>query len=234
MRRRSTTAVLALTALTLLTLPGCSSDSPSPATPTPTGTAAEPKAAVDDARPAKVLTPTQLRERLLNEADLGQGYTRKPERDVSRDDVTVIGCPALEKLGGDAAADGSLNFPNRAKAAFTYTGSADSEVTEELYSDTATRLSTGTKQIFDAMVSCPVYQVVVGSTPVKMATQKITAPALGDEQWSQLLTFTTGGRDSVVKQTAVRTGTLLVIVSGSPGLVDTHVDKALAKAGSPS
>ncbi|MFI1886021.1 hypothetical protein [Streptomyces jumonjinensis] len=230
-RRSTTTAVLALTALTLITLPGCSTSAPSPA---PTTRTAEPEAAADNSKPGKVLTPEQLRERLLNEADLGQGYTRKPERNSGRDDVTVIGCPALEKLGGDAAAGGSLDFPNRAKAAFTYTGSADSEVSQELYSDTGTRLSAGTGRIFDAMVSCPVYQVVVGNTPVKMQTQKLTAPALGDEQWSQLITSTTGGRSSIVKQTAIRTGTLLVIVSGSPGLVDTHVEKALGKAGSPS
>ncbi|WP_006345952.1 hypothetical protein [Streptomyces sp. SID5473] len=46
--------------------------------------------------------------------------------------------------------------------------------------------------------------------------------------WSQLSMFTAAGRDSVVKQTAVRAGTVLVVVSGSPALVDTHVEKALA------
>ncbi|MFJ7423407.1 hypothetical protein ACIQXD_33095 [Streptomyces uncialis] len=230
-RRSTTTAALTLTAITLITLPGCSTSAPSPA---PTTRTAEPEAAADNSRPGKVLTTEQLRERLLNEADLGQGYTRKPERNSGRDDVTVIGCPALEKLGGDAAAGGSLDFPNRAKTGFTHTGSADSEVSQELYSDTETRLSSGTKRIFDAMVSCPVYQVVVGNTPVKMQTQKLTAPALGDERWSQLLTVTASGRSSVVKQTAIRTGTLLVVVSESPGLVDTHVDRALAKAESPN
>ncbi|MCX4659154.1 hypothetical protein [Streptomyces uncialis] len=234
-RSSTTTAALCLTAVALLALPACSSSAPSPVSVTSApARSADPEAAPNDAQPTEVLTPDQLRERLLDETDLGQGYTRKPERNSGRDDVTVIGCPALEKLGGNAAAGGSLDFPNRAKAAFTYTGSADSEVTEELYSDTETRLSSGTKRIFDAMVSCPVYQVVVGSTPVKMATQKLTAPALGDERWSQLLTATAGGRSSIVKQTAVRTGTVLMVVSGSPGLVDTYVDKALAKAVSPS
>ncbi|WP_329028042.1 hypothetical protein [Streptomyces sp. NBC_00690] len=42
------------------------------------------------------------------------------------------------------------------------------------------------------------------------------ATALGDEQWSQLLTFTAGGQSSVLKQTAIRSGTLLVNISGSP------------------
>lgn len=34
----------------------------------------------------------------------------------------------------------------------------------------------------------------------------------------------------MVKQTAIRDGNLLVIVSGSPALVDRHLDRALAKA----
>ncbi|MGW5680001.1 hypothetical protein ACWEV4_33860 [Streptomyces sp. NPDC003860] len=230
MRRRSAT-VLALTALTVLALPGCSTSDTFPATAASDPVrATDTKAATGAPEPARVLTSAQLRERLLDEDGLGQGYIRKPERNSGRDDVTVIGCPALEKLGGDAAAGGSLDFPNRAKAAFTYTGSADSEVSQELYSDTKARLSAGTERIFDAMVSCPVYQVVVSSTPVKVGTQKVPAPGLGDEQWSQLLTFTTGGRESIVKQTAVRAGTVLVVISGSPALVDTHIEKALAKA----
>ncbi|MFG2887836.1 hypothetical protein ACGFYV_37140 [Streptomyces sp. NPDC048297] len=56
------------------------------------------------------------------------------------------------------------------------------------------------------------------------------APRLGDERWSLLLTFTTGGRGSVMKQTAVRTGTVVVVVSGSPSLVDAHMRKACSKA----
>lgn len=58
----------------------------------------------------------------------------------------------------------------------------------------------------------------------------MTAPRLGDERWSQLLTFSAGGHATVVKQTAVRDGSVLLIISGSPALVDRHLDKALAKA----
>ncbi|KUO15427.1 hypothetical protein [Streptomyces dysideae] len=58
----------------------------------------------------------------------------------------------------------------------------------------------------------------------------MAAPDLGDEQWSQLLTHLVGGQRSVVKQTAVRVGNVLVIVSGLPGLVDANLEKALAKA----
>jgi hypothetical protein len=51
---------------------------------------------------------------------------------------------------------------------------------------------------------------------------------------SQLLTYSVGGQRSVVKQTAVRSGNVLVVVSGSPGLVDANLEKALAKAQAPS
>jgi hypothetical protein len=52
----------------------------------------------------------------------------------------------------------------------------------------------------------------------------------GEERWGQLLTFTAAGRNSIIKQTTVRTGPTLVVVSGSPNLVDTHLNKALHKA----
>jgi hypothetical protein len=77
-----------------------------------------------------------LTERLLAAGDLGSGCTRKLERAEHNDDVTVLGCPALDDLGGDAATGGSLDFPRQAKTAFTYAGSGDSEISEELYSDT--------------------------------------------------------------------------------------------------
>lgn len=93
------------------------------------------------------------------------------------------------------------------------------------------KLSDGAARIFDAMTGCPVYQVIAGGTAIDVASQKLPAPRdRGDEQWSQLLTFSTGGRSTVVKQTAVRDGHLLLIVSGSPALVDRHLDAALAKA----
>ncbi|MFG2286556.1 hypothetical protein ACGFOU_10920 [Streptomyces sp. NPDC048595] len=176
------------------------------------------------------LSSAVLSKRLLDESDLGPGYVRKPEPLKRHDDVTVNGCPALEKLGGNAAVGGSLAFPRKAKASFFYAGSSDSEVSEELYSNTETELSDDVGRIFEAMTSCPTYQVLVGSTPVTVTTQKAPAPRLGDERWSQLLTFTVGRRGSVVKQTVVRTGTVVVVVSVSPGLVDAHVATAVDKA----
>ncbi|MFE9456563.1 hypothetical protein [Streptomyces californicus] len=103
-------------------------------------------------------------------------------------------------------------------------------MSEDLYSDSATKLSNGIGKIFNAMISCPPYQVASGSTVIDMGTQKTAAPNLGDDQWSQLLTHSVGGQRSVVKQTAIRADNLLMIVSGSQGPVDAHLDKALAKA----
>ncbi|MFE5301678.1 hypothetical protein [Streptomyces sp. NPDC056632] len=227
MRRRASTT-LSATVLAALTISGCSGSSATAGTTGSSPTAAAKLAPA--AKPAALLTSAVLTERLLDESDLGQNYTRKPENGSNRDDVTVIGCPALEELGGDAAAGGSLDFPNSANATFAYTRSTDSEVAEELYSDTVDKLGPGTKSVFEAMTGCPLYQVVVGDSPIAVATQKLPAPALGDEAWSQLLTFTTGGHDTVMKQTAVRSGSVLVVVSGSPALVDTHLNRAVDKA----
>lgn len=213
--------------LAALTIPACTSNS---ATPSATVKAGDKGKATPLAAP---LSESVLRERLLDEDDLGEGYIRRPETTRDHDDVTVSGCPAMENLG-EAAAGGGFDFPHEAKATFTYTGTSNSEITEELYSDTADKLSQGLRTIFGAMASCPEYQVVVGSTPIDMSTRKTSAPDLGDEQRSQLLTFTVGAQSSVIKQTAIRTGTTLVVISGSPGLVDSQMEKAHDKAASTS
>ncbi|MFJ2021839.1 hypothetical protein [Streptomyces nodosus] len=226
MRVRVATTALGITAA-LLALPACSTDttgtkhqtSSSSRTGKPSGAVQNPVA----------LSSAALGSRLLDQSDLGSGYLPKPERPAQHDDVTVIGCPALSELGGDAATGGTLAFPHKAKADFTY-GNSSSEISEELYSDSAKKLSDGIDLIFDAMTGCPTYQVVAGGTPVDVTSQKLPAPQRGDEQWSQLLTFVAGARSTVVKQTAIRDGSLLLVVSGSPALVDRHLDKALAKA----
>ncbi|MFF2508761.1 hypothetical protein ACFVTY_36155 [Streptomyces sp. NPDC058067] len=226
--RRSTTTALALSAAgAVLTLTGCAGHAEPAGTSASSSTPAQRGGSMPSA-PAP-LSSAQLSHRLLTESDLGEGYTRKPEAPRRNDDVAVIGCLALEKLGSDSATGASLDFRRKAKASFTYTGSSSSEVSEELYSDNAAKLSKGISKVFDAMLSCPSYQVASGSTVVDMGTEKSTAPDLGDEQWSHLLTFSAGGQRSVVKQTAIRTGNILVLISGSPGLVDAHVGEALSK-----
>ncbi|MEV7277654.1 hypothetical protein [Streptomyces sp. NPDC093111] len=218
-------ATTALGTAALLAVPACSTG-----TKPDTAPSARTGRPTDATQKVALLSSAALETRLLDESDLGSGYLRKPERPARHDDITVVGCPALGKLGGDAATGGTLTFPRKAKATFAYADSV-SELSEELYSDSANKLSDGIGQIFDAMTGCPDYQVVAGGTPIDITSQKLTAPDdRGDEQWSQLLTFSAGGRNTVVKQTAIRNGSLLLIVSGSPALVDLHLDKALAKA----
>ncbi|MFD6597680.1 hypothetical protein ACFWFH_30000 [Streptomyces coelicoflavus] len=226
MRVRVATTALGITAA-LLAVPACSTDTTGPRHQPSSSRTGKPTEAAQE--PAALSSAT-LESRLLDPRDLGSSYLAKPERPVQHDDVSVIGCPALSELGGDAATGGTLAFPHKAQANFTYGGSS-SEFSEELYSDSVKKLSNGVGRIFDAMAGCPAYQVVSGGTPVDVTSQKLPAPTVGgDEQWSLLLTFIAGGRSTVVKQTAIRDGNLLLIVSGSPALVDRHLDKALAKA----
>ncbi|MER6567027.1 hypothetical protein ABT288_12725 [Streptomyces sp. NPDC001093] len=227
MRVRVATTAAGITAVALLALPACSSNTTALPAPSSSARPGSPAATEANSTP---LSSTALTARLLDESDLGSGYTRKPERPARHDDVTVLDCPALSDLGGDAATAGSLDFPRQAKTSFTYASHSDSEVSEELYSDAPTKLSDGMAKIFDAMTGCPEYQVLVGGSAINVTTEKAASPHLGEEQWSQLLTFSVGGHDSVVKQAAIRDGNILVIVSGSPALVDRHLDKALAKA----
>ncbi|WP_030605652.1 hypothetical protein [Streptomyces fulvoviolaceus] len=223
--RLSTTTVLTLNFFAVLALAGCSTGSSFSAGP---GSSA---AAPSESALASVpLSSAALAQRLLDDSDLGEGYTHVPQRPTADNDVTVIGCPALERLGSDAATGAGLDFSRKAKASFAYDGGSASEVSEELYSDTAVKLSKGIGEVFDAMVSCPTYQVASGNTVIDMGTQKTAAPELGDEQWSQLLTYSAGGQRSVVKQVAIRTGNVVMVVSGWPGLVDANLEKALAKA----
>ncbi|AXG80817.1 hypothetical protein [Streptomyces paludis] len=220
MRVRVSTTALGVAAV-LLALPSCSTDT--------TGVKYQTAPSARTGKPA-ALSSAALEPRLLDESDLGGGYLRKPERPTQHDDVTVIGCPALSKLGGGTATGGTLTFPHMAKVTFTY-GGGSSEISEELYSDSAKKLSGGISRIFDAMTGCPTYQVVAGGASVGIASQKLPTPHdLGDERWSQFLTFSAGGRSTVVKQTAIRDGNLLLIVSGSPALVDRHLAAALDKA----
>ncbi|WTD05921.1 hypothetical protein OH717_26755 [Streptomyces albidoflavus] len=225
MRVRVATTAVGLTAV-LLALPACSTDTTRGQQPS-AARAGEPS---DRAQRTALLSSATLQSRLLDPSDLGKGYLPKPERPARHDDVTVLGCRALSELGGDAATGGALDFPHKAKVDFTYTGTS-SEISEEVYSDSAKKLSAGVDRIFDAMTGCSAYQVISGGASVDVASQKLTASDVGgDQQWSQLLTFTAAGRSSVVKQTAILDGNLLVVLTGSPALVDRHIHKALAKA----
>lgn len=226
MRIRVSAAALGLSTITTLALSGCSTG-PDPAGISRSASAGESGSSTSDE--TAPLDSAALRHRLLTADELGKGYTRRAAAGPAREDVTVIGCPALQQLGG-AATGGTLALPRSAKASFDYAGGTGSEVSEELYSDTRAKLSTSIGQIVNAMTSCPAYQVSTGSTLIEVSTQEIAPPRLGDEAWSLMLTFTAAGQRNVVKQTAILSGTVLVVVAGSPALVDAQVEKALAKA----
>ncbi|MFI9755775.1 hypothetical protein [Streptomyces collinus] len=106
MRIRVTLAI-GLTAVTVLALPACSADTDE-ANPAPSARSKKPATTGQTAAP---LSSATLETRLLDERSLGMGYTRAPERPAQHDDVTVLGCPTLEALDGDAATGGSLDFP---------------------------------------------------------------------------------------------------------------------------
>lgn len=175
MRVRLATTALGITAA-LLAVPACSTDATGSKHQTSSSRTGEPTEATQG--PAK-LSSASLESRLLDESDLGSGYLSKPERPAQHDDVTVLGCPALSELGGDAANGGTLAFPHKAKADFTYGGSS-SEISEELYSDSAKKLSDGIARALDAMTGCSAYQVVAGGTPVDVASQKLPAPTTSE------------------------------------------------------
>ncbi|MFE9885843.1 hypothetical protein [Streptomyces scopuliridis] len=103
------------------------------------------------------------------------------------------GSRSWRSFSSDATIGATLDFARKAKAFFTYAGSTNSEVSEELYSDSATKLSIGIGKVFNAMISCPSCQVASGSTVIDMGKEKTAAPGPGDEQWSPLLTYSGDG-----------------------------------------
>jgi len=122
--RLRTTTVLSLSTLAFLPLTGCSTgsasctDAASSATP-PSGNASA----------SALLSSAALAKRLLDKGDLGEDYTRMPQRPAAHDEVSVIGCPALEKLGADAATGDGLDFSRKAKESFAYDGGSASLAT---------------------------------------------------------------------------------------------------------
>lgn len=214
--------ILTSTCLVLWALTGCSaprSDS-APA-------AAQAETPVPTAGDHGVLPSERLADRLLTADDLGPGYAARPAATTGSPDASVEGCPQLEQLGS-AADNPYAMFPNQGKRVFT--GPGGTQLTEELYSAPPKDLSAGAGRITTAMGSCPSYQLVTATTVAEVRTQTVPVPRLGDEQWGQVLTVTAGGRRTIVQQTVIRAGAVLLVVSGSPAEVTVHAQTALAKA----
>ncbi|MFJ9789375.1 hypothetical protein [Streptomyces globosus] len=215
-------AILTSTCLALWALTGCSTP-PSGNAPA----AAQAETPVPTAGDHEVLPSERLTDRLLTADDLGPGYTARPAATTGSPEASVEGCPQLEQLGSTADNPYAM-FPNQGKRVFT--GPGGTQLTEELYSAPPKDLSAGAGRIMTAMGACPSYQLVTATTVADVHTQTVPVPRLGDERWGQALTVTADGRHTIVQQTVIRDGAVLLVVSGSPAEVTVHAQTALAKA----
>ncbi|MFD4736103.1 hypothetical protein ACFWNQ_01860 [Streptomyces virginiae] len=213
-------AILTTTCLALWALTSCSAP---PSASTPTATQEEAPIPVDH----ELLPSKQLAERLLTADDLGPGYAALPSATTAASEASVEGCPQLEQVGSTVDSPYAM-FPNQGKRVFA--GPGGTQLTEELYSAPPKDLSTGVGRIMTAMGACPSYRLVTATTVAGVRTQAVPVPRLGDEQWGQILTVTAGGRRTVVQQTVIRAGAMLLVVSGRPAEVTIHAQTALAKA----
>ncbi|MEW2582972.1 hypothetical protein [Streptomyces virginiae] len=214
--------ILTNTCLALWALTGCSA-SPSDSAPA----AAPTEAHVPTAADHEVLSSERLADRLLTADDLGPGYAARPAATATSTEASVEGCPQLEQLGSTADNPYAM-FPNQGKRVFT--GPGGTQLIEELYSAPPKDLSAGAGRIMTSMGACPSYQLVTSTTVAEVRTQRVPVPRLGDEQWGQVLTVASGGRRTIVQQTVIRAGAVLLVVSGSPAEVTVHTQAALAKA----
>ncbi|MFD4247529.1 hypothetical protein ACFWP3_38990 [Streptomyces sp. NPDC058525] len=215
-------AILTSTCLGLWALTGCSVPPSGSAPAAPQAETPVPVRVDHDVLPSE-----RLAERLLTAADLGPGYAARPAATMASSEASVEGCPQLEQLG--SAVDNPYSmFPNQGKRVFA--GPGGTQLTEELYSAPPKDLSAGAGRIMTAMSACPSYQLVTATTVAEVHTQAVPVPRLGDEQWGQVVTVTADGRRTVVQQTVIRDGAVLLVVSGSPAEVTVHGQTALAKA----
>ncbi|MET8816524.1 hypothetical protein ABZW47_31565 [Streptomyces sp. NPDC004549] len=182
-----------------------------------------------DAKPAaevKPLTEGALRPLLLSQADLGPGYVQVQEKaDTGKyDDVSVQGCPSLEKLGHSGDKD---MFAAKAETSFTY--DTDATLGEELHSDRPSVLSSKLRELFGAYTACPTYTMTAGTTPIEVKVSKSATPELGDEQFAYTSTMELPSGAQVLKTMAVRKGNVAVMLVGAPALVDRHIKTAVGK-----
>ncbi|MFE5870376.1 hypothetical protein ACFQ6V_17275 [Streptomyces roseifaciens] len=162
---------------------------------------------------------------LLKAADLGPGYTEEPDDARDKDKYGVTGCPAVEKLSGG---NGELKSAVQAKTGFAY-NTDEAGMSEELDSDSPTTLATQLRTLYDAYAACPSFTITSGSSPIDVKAVKATVPELGDERYGITMTMSGPGGTTIVKQIAIRKGNVTVLLMGSPGLVDKHIEKALNK-----
>ncbi|MBO1414445.1 hypothetical protein [Streptomyces sp. FH025] len=206
------TGIAAAAVLAAVVVTGCG--------PSDTATKVDTRTSASTATAAVPLGEAELSGRLLTMTDLGTGYAPS-----SRDDLTVPGCPVYDQPGG-----GGLQFATKVTAKFSgTTANGSGTLTEELHTDSPTKLSEGTKAVFDAFAKCGSFDMSLGSTQTQVTVNPAEAPKLGDESYAQLVTLS-GGRTLVYKQQAVRAGNVLVVLTGTPALVDAQLPHAVEKA----
>ncbi|MFE9250691.1 hypothetical protein [Streptomyces sp. NPDC007088] len=174
----------------------------------------------------KPLTEGALRPLLLSQADLGAGYVQVQEKaDTGKyDDVSVQGCPSLEKLG--QGGDKEM-FAAKAETSFTY--DTDATLGEELHSDRPSVLSSKLRELFGAYTACPTYTMTAGTTLIEVKVSKSATSELGDEQFAYTSTMELPSGAQVLKTMAVRKGNVAVMLVGAPALVDRHIKSAVGK-----
>ncbi|MFJ9854477.1 hypothetical protein [Streptomyces sp. NPDC101150] len=123
-----------------------------------------------------------------------------------------------------------VQFATETSAGFAF--GTDSELAEELHSDTPTELAAALRRLVHAQTSCPTYTMTSGSTPVTVTVHKDAAPTSGPDAYAFTTTLNGPRGTSVLKTTAVRRGNVLVMLVGAPALVDRHIEAAVAKLSS--
>lgn len=218
---------LGLSAPTILALAGCSNGSTCTNSPT---ASAPVRPEGKDASAPRPLFSAALSKRLLDESGLGEGYIRRPEQPKRHDAVTVTGCPALEARRQGRGrwqprlptqGEGVLHLHGRQRlrggrgAVQRHRAEALRRRGPDLRGDDfVPHVPGATRQYprhyYDPEGAC---RGPAGRGAVESAAHLLA-----------------GGRSSVVKQTAVRVGRVVAVVSGSSALVDAHVERAVAKA----
>lgn len=173
--------------------------------------------------PSKPMAKAELDALLLTTSELGANYSEVPAESGGGDDnVGLQGCPELSKMF-------ATSFAAQTARAFQYGYDSSSQVTETLFSDSPSRLSTVLGGAVRAMSSGRSFTFTSGTTPVQATVSQVHVPQLGDEQFGMTVTMVGPARTIVIEEEFVRMGSVAVSLTGAPGLVDNHLSQAAGK-----
>ncbi|MBO0655903.1 hypothetical protein J1792_24950 [Streptomyces triculaminicus] len=123
--------------------------------------------------------------------------------------------------------NGELKSAVQVKTGFAY--GTDSGMSEELDSDSPTALSAQPRTVYDAYAACPSFTNTSGSSPIDATAVKASFPSWGTNATGSPSLCAGPGGTVIMKQIAIRKGNVAVLLMGSPGLVDKHIETALNK-----